>query len=80
MVKVGLFVRLEAKSGREKEIESFLMGGLPMVVEEPATIAWFGIRFGPSTFGKLTCLRQSDPAKQAHPSAPADALASRGRR
>jgi quinol monooxygenase YgiN len=51
MVKVALFVRLEAKPGKEKEVESFLMGGLPLVMEEPATTAWFGIRLGPSTFG-----------------------------
>ena len=51
MVKVALFVRLEAKPGKEKEVESFLVSGLPIVNEEPATIAWFGIRLGPSTFG-----------------------------
>jgi quinol monooxygenase YgiN len=51
MVKVALFVRLEAKPGKEKEVESFLMGGLPIVMEEPATTAWFGLRLGPSTFG-----------------------------
>jgi hypothetical protein len=44
MVKVASFVRLEAKQGKEKEVETFLMGGLPIVMEEPATTAWFGIR------------------------------------
>jgi hypothetical protein len=33
MVKVALFVRLEAKPGKEKEVESFLMGGLPSLHE-----------------------------------------------
>src|SRR5439155_21824833 len=51
MVKVALFVRLEAKPGREGDVESFLRSGLPMVQEEPATIAWFGIRMGQLTFG-----------------------------
>lgn len=51
MVKVALFVRLEAKAGKEKEVEQFLLGGLPLVQAEPATTAWFGIRLGPSTFG-----------------------------
>ena len=51
MVKVALCVRLEAKPGREKDVESFLVSGLPLVQQEPATIAWFGIRLGPSTFG-----------------------------
>ena len=51
MVKVALFVRLEAKPGKEAEVEAFLKSGLPLVEEEPATTAWFGIRLGPSTFG-----------------------------
>ncbi len=51
MVKVALFVRLEAKPGKEADVEKFLLSGLPLVQEEPATTAWFGIRLGPSTFG-----------------------------
>jgi hypothetical protein len=51
MVKLALFVKLEAKPGKEKDVESFLSRGLPLVQQEPATIAWFGIRLGPSTFG-----------------------------
>lgn len=51
MVNKGLFVRLEAKHGKEAEVESFLRSGLSIVQEEPATVAWFAIRLGPSTFG-----------------------------
>jgi hypothetical protein len=53
MVKVGLFVRLEAKSGKEKEVEKFLNAGLALVNEEPATTAWFAIRMEQTTFGIL---------------------------
>jgi quinol monooxygenase YgiN len=51
MVTVGLLVRLEAKSGKESDVEQFLRGGLTLVEAEPATTVWFGIRLGPSTFG-----------------------------
>ena len=51
MVKYALFVRLEAKKGKEAEVEAFLKSGLPIVEQEPATIAWFGVRLGPTTFG-----------------------------
>lgn len=51
MVKVALFVRLEAKPGKEQAVERFLAGALPLVNEEPATTAWFAIRMGPSTYG-----------------------------
>ncbi len=51
MVTRALYVRLEAKPGKEEEVEAFLKGGLQLVREEPGTIAWFGIRLGPSVFG-----------------------------
>jgi quinol monooxygenase YgiN len=50
MVKLALYVRLEAKPGKENDVEQFLRGGLPLVEAEPETIAWFGVRLGPSTF------------------------------
>ena len=65
MVKVALFVRLEAKPGKEKEVESFLLGGLPIVEEEPATTAWFAIRLGPSTFGIFDAF-PDEAGRQAH--------------
>lgn len=65
MVKVALFVRLEAKPGKEKDVESFLLGGLPLVEEEPATTTWFGIRLGPSTFGIFDAF-PDDAGRQAH--------------
>jgi hypothetical protein len=51
VVAVGLLVRLEAREGRETDVESFLDSGQALVEEEPDTIAGFGIRLGPSTFG-----------------------------
>jgi quinol monooxygenase YgiN len=65
MVKVALFVRLEAKPGKEKEVESFLLSGLPLVQAEPATTAWFGIRLGPSTFGIFDAF-PDEAGRQAH--------------
>jgi len=65
MVKVALFVRLEAKPGREKDVENFLKEGLPLVMEEPATAAWFGIRLGPSTFGIFDAF-PDEAGRQAH--------------
>lgn len=65
MVKVGLFVRLEAKPGKEAEVESFLNGGLALVEEEPATIAWFALRMGPTTFGIFDAF-PDEAGRQAH--------------
>jgi quinol monooxygenase YgiN len=65
MVTVALFVRLEAKPGKESEVERFLRGGLQLVQEEPATTAWFGIRLGPSTFGIFDAF-PDEAGRQAH--------------
>jgi len=65
VVKLALFVRLEAKPGKEEQVESFLMSGLPLVMEEPATTAWFGIRLGPTTFGIFDAFPDEE-GRQAH--------------
>ena len=64
-VKVALFVRLEAKPGKEADVESFLRGGLAIVQEEPATRAWFAIKMGPSTFGIFDAF-PDEAGRQAH--------------
>ncbi len=65
MVKTALFVRLDAKPGKEAEVEDFLRGGLAVVMEEPGTIAWFALRFGPSTFGIFDAF-PDEAGRQAH--------------
>jgi quinol monooxygenase YgiN len=65
VVKTALFVRMEAKPGREAEVESFLREGLPVVQEEPATTTWFAIRLGQSTFGIFDAF-PDEAGRQAH--------------
>jgi quinol monooxygenase YgiN len=65
MAKVALFVRLEAKPGKEQEVESFLRDALPLAQQEPATTAWFAIRMGHSTFGVFDAF-PNEEGRQAH--------------
>jgi quinol monooxygenase YgiN len=65
MVTVGLLVRLVAKAGKEAEVAGFLEAGLALVEEEPATIAWFAIRLGPSEFGIFDAF-PDDVGRQGH--------------
>jgi quinol monooxygenase YgiN len=51
MVRVGLFVRLHAKPGKEAELAKFLEGALPLANREAGTTAWFALRFDAATFG-----------------------------
>ena len=46
-------------------MDSFLKNGLSIVEDEPGTIAWFGIRMGPSTFGIFDAF-PDDAGRQAH--------------
>jgi quinol monooxygenase YgiN len=65
MVKFALLVRLEAKPGKEKILADFLKSALPLVEQEPATIHWFGLQLGPSTFGIFDTFEQEE-GRKAH--------------
>ncbi|HTV34751.1 MAG TPA: antibiotic biosynthesis monooxygenase [Methylocella sp.] len=62
---VALWVVLEAKPGKEEEVAAFLRQGKPLVEEEPATIAWFGVKLGPSTFAIFDAF-PDETGRQAH--------------
>jgi quinol monooxygenase YgiN len=50
MTKYALYVPLQAKPGKEKEVADFLRSALPLVNAEPGTVTWFAIQEGPSAF------------------------------
>jgi len=65
MVQVGLLARLEAKPGKEGEVEALLKGALPLANAEAATTVWFALRLGPTTFGIFDAFAD-DAGRQAH--------------
>jgi len=65
MVKVALWVKLEAKPGKENDVQAFLNSGLALVEQEPATTVWFAIKMGPRTFGIFDAF-PDDAGRQAH--------------
>ena len=69
MLSLGLFVRLEAKSGKEKEVAAFLKQGLQMANQEAATPLWFALRLGPSTFGVFDAFHD-ESGRQGHLNGP----------
>jgi quinol monooxygenase YgiN len=69
MVKLGLLARLEAKPGKEKEVADFLRSALPLAQAEAATIHWFALQLGPSTFGIFDTFEQEE-GRKAHLSGP----------
>jgi quinol monooxygenase YgiN len=65
MTKFALYVPLQAKPGKEKEVADFLRSALPLVNAEPGTIAWFAIQEGPSSFAIFDTF-DDEAARDAH--------------
>jgi quinol monooxygenase YgiN len=64
-IRVGLYVRLEAKPGQEAAVAEFLKSALPIVEREPATLTWYAMRLGPTTFGIYDTF-PDDRGREAH--------------
>jgi hypothetical protein len=69
VIKNALFVRLEAKLGKEKELAQFLRTGLDLARQESTTPVWFALQLGPSTFGIFDAF-SDEAGRQAHLSGP----------
>jgi quinol monooxygenase YgiN len=65
MTTLALYVRLEAKKGKEMEVEQFLRNGLSIAQSEPETTAWFAVRMGDSTYGIFDAFT-NEAGRQAH--------------
>ncbi|WP_426438912.1 putative quinol monooxygenase [Bradyrhizobium genosp. P] len=65
MVKLALYVRLEAKPGKEATLKAFLESALPLAQGEASTPVWFALQFGPSTFGIFDAFTD-EAGRQAH--------------
>lgn len=76
MPKYALFVRLEAKPGKETEVAKFLETGLLLARRETTTPIWFALRLSSSTFAIFDAFRD-EAGRQQHLAGPiADALMS----
>ena len=69
MLSLGLFVRLEAKPGKEEEVAAFLRQGLQMANQEATTLLWFALRLGPSTFAIFDAFHD-EAGRQTHLNGP----------
>ena len=65
MIKCGLFVRLEAKPGKEQAVADFLAAGLDLTNREATTPIWFALQLSPTTFGVFDAFA-SEEDRQAH--------------
>jgi quinol monooxygenase YgiN len=69
MVKVALFVTLQAKPGKEKDVINFLESGFALANQETTTPVWFALQLGPSTFGIFDAFADEE-GRNAHLAGP----------
>jgi quinol monooxygenase YgiN len=69
MLKLSLFVRLEAKPGKENEVADFLRQGLQLANQEATTPLWFALRLGPTTFAIFDAF-EDEAGRQTHLNGP----------
>jgi quinol monooxygenase YgiN len=63
--QVGILATLQARPGKETEVEEFLRSSGPLVEAEIGTTAWFAFRIGPATFGIFDTF-QDEEGRNAH--------------
>jgi quinol monooxygenase YgiN len=51
MSRLAIWAQLEAKPGKEKDLEAFLKSAQPLAQSEPGTVTWYAIKMGPSKYG-----------------------------
>jgi quinol monooxygenase YgiN len=63
--KFALLGLLNAKEGKEQEVEEFLKSALPLAVAEPGTTTWYAVKLGPGRFGIFDTFKDED-GRNAH--------------
>ena len=65
MDKFALWAYLEAKPGKEQEVEEFLKSAQPLAMQEKGTTTWYALKIGPSTYGIFDTFADEE-ARKAH--------------
>jgi quinol monooxygenase YgiN len=65
MDRFALLALLEAKPGKEKELEQFLKSAQPLALKETATTTWYAVKLGPSKFGIFDTFKD-EAGRSAH--------------
>ena len=68
-LKVGLWVRFDAKPGKEQEVIAFLNQAVEMVQQETKTPLWFALRLGPTSFAIFDSFPE-EAGRKAHLAGP----------
>lgn len=65
MDKFALLGLLQARPGKEEEVEAFLKSAQPLAVKETATTTWYAVKMGQGRFGIFDTF-QNEKGRDAH--------------
>lgn len=65
MDKLAVLVLLNAKPGKEKEVEQFLELAQPLALREPGTSTWYAVRLGSGRYGIFDTFKD-EAGRNAH--------------
>ena len=65
MNKVGILATLQARPGKERDVEEFLSSATPLIAAEVGTTAWFAFKIDPGTFGIFDTFKDEE-GRSAH--------------
>jgi quinol monooxygenase YgiN len=65
MDRFAILALLEAKAGKEAEVEAFLKSAQPLAVAETGTSTWYAVKLGPSKYGIFDTFRD-EAGRNAH--------------
>jgi quinol monooxygenase YgiN len=65
MDRFALLALLEAKPGKEQELEAFLKSAQPLAVSEGGTTTWYAVKLGPARFGIFDTFKD-EGGRKAH--------------
>jgi quinol monooxygenase YgiN len=63
--KFGILATLQARPGKEADVEEFLRSAGPLVEAETGTTAWFAFKVAPATFGIFDTFKDEN-GRNAH--------------
>lgn len=65
MAKFAIWVMLESKAGKEREVEQFLKSAQPLAEKEEGTLTWYAVKIAPTKFAIFDTFA-AESGREAH--------------
>ncbi|HEX6773413.1 MAG TPA: antibiotic biosynthesis monooxygenase [Acidobacteriaceae bacterium] len=65
MVKLAIWATVQARAGKENQVEAFLKSARQLAEAEPATVSWYALNLGGGRFGIFDTF-EDESGREAH--------------